>query len=85
MVHLKGSLHDMAVCRVRETNGDVGNAEGGFESPTHLRQHLDTEGKGHREALKEHEAREAGIKGRGLEREGCGEHHRPHGRRQAIH
>ena len=33
--------------------------------PTHLRQHLDTKSKGHREALKEHETRGAGGKGGG--------------------
>ena len=32
---------------------------------TYLRQHLDTRRKGHREALKEHEARGAGGKGGG--------------------
>ena len=47
-------------------NGNFADAEVRFGSPTHLRQHLDTKKrKGHREALKEHEARGAGSKDRG--------------------
>ena len=45
---------------------DFADAEVRFGSPTHLRQHLDPKRKGHREALKEHEARGAGSKGGGI-------------------
>ena len=57
MVYLKDSLPGIAGCKLWEANGDFADAEVRFESPAHLRQHLDTKRKGHREALKEHEAR----------------------------
>ena len=65
MVYLKDSLTGIAVCKLCEANGDFADAEVRFGSPTHLRQHLGTKRKGHREALKEHEARGAGSKGGG--------------------
>ena len=65
MVYLKDSLPGIAVCKLCEVNGDFADSEVRFGSPTHLRQHLDTKRKGHREALKEHEACGAGIKGGG--------------------
>ena len=60
------------MCKLCEANGDFADsevrfadAEVRFGSPTHLRQHLDTKRKGHREDLKEHEARGTGSKGGG--------------------
>ena len=64
--YLKDSLPGIAVCKLCEANGDFADAEVRFGSPTRSRQHLDTKKrKGHREALKEHEARGAGGKGAG--------------------
>ena len=65
MVYLKDSLPGIAVCKLCEANGDFADAEVRLGSPTRLRQHLDTNGKWHREALKEHEARGEGSKGGG--------------------
>ena len=66
MVYLKALLPGIAVCKLCEANGDFADAEVRFGPPIHLRQHLDTKTtKGHREALKEHEARAAGRKGGG--------------------
>ena len=65
MVYLKDSLLGTAVCKLCEANGDFADSEVSLGPPTHLRQHLDTMRKGHREALKEHEARGVGIKGGG--------------------
>lgn len=63
MVYVRDSLPGIAVCRLCEANGDIGDAEVRYSSPTHLRQHLDTKRKGHREALNAHEA--AGANGSG--------------------
>ena len=65
MVYLKDSLPGIAVCKLCEANGDFTDAKVRFGSPAHLRQHLDTKWKGHREALKGREARGAGGKGGG--------------------
>ena len=42
----------IAVGKLCEANGGFADAEVRFGSLTHLRQHLDTKRKGHREALK---------------------------------
>ena len=66
MVYLKDSLPGKTVCKICEANGDFADSEVRFGSPTHLRQHLDTKRKRHREAVKEHdETRGAGSKGGG--------------------
>ena len=66
VVYLKNSLPGKAVCKLCEANGDFADSEVRYGSPTHLRQHLDTKRKGHREVLKKHdEARGAGSKGGG--------------------
>ncbi|CAN0431672.1 unnamed protein product, partial [Laminaria digitata] len=56
MVYTSESLSGIAICKLCEANGDLGDAEIRYSSPTHLRQHLDTKKReGHREALKYHE------------------------------
>ena len=52
MVYLEDPLRGIAVCKLWEANGDFADSEVRFWSPTRFRQHLDTERKGHREALK---------------------------------
>ena len=61
IIYLKGP--GIAVCKFCEANGDFTDSEDWFESPFHLRQHLDDKRKGYRQALKKHEARGAGSKG----------------------
>ena len=63
MVFLKDSLPGIAVCKLREANGDFDDSKVRFGSSIYLRQHLDTERNGCREALKEHEVRGASSKG----------------------
>ena len=56
MVYTSESLSGIAICKLCEANGDLGDAEIRYSSPTHLRQHLDTKKReGHKEALKYHE------------------------------
>ena len=52
MVYAKEALVNIAICRICEANGDLDNAEIRYTSSTHLKQHLETKRKGHREALK---------------------------------
>eukprot|EP00904_Undaria_pinnatifida_P012881 jgi/Undpi1/8723/HiC_scaffold_25.g11187.m1 len=52
MVYAKEALVNIAICRICEANGDLDNAEIRYTSPTHLKQHLETKRKGHRETLK---------------------------------
>ena len=70
MVYTSESLSGIAVCKLCEANGDLGDAEVRYSSPTHLRQHLDTKKReGHREALKYHEEEAVaagGAKGSGI-------------------
>ena len=65
MVHLKDSLTGTAVGRFCEANGDFALAEVRFGPLTYLKPRLDTEGKGHPEAMEQHEERGAGSKGGG--------------------
>ena len=50
MVCLKDSLPAIVACKLCGANGDFADAEVRLGSPTHLRQHLATNRKGHREA-----------------------------------
>ena len=64
-VYLKDALPGIAVCKLCEANDYFADAEVRFESSIHLRQRLDTNRNGNREALEKHEARGAGRKGGG--------------------
>ena len=62
-VYLKESLPGIVMCKLCEANGDFTDADVWFGSPTKLCSRLQTKRKGHREALKEHEARGEGSEG----------------------